>query len=80
MVSPQHPLTFALFERAVDLHLEAVAYTHTCAAFAGAFLLRFARLFPYDMDALETIDMVDKLATLLSDGMFTWSSSVMNRV
>jgi hypothetical protein len=33
----------------------AVAYTHTCAAFAGAFLLRFARLFPQDVDTTATL-------------------------
>lgn len=46
----------------------AVAYTHTCAAFAGAFLLRFARLFPRDMDVLETISLVEELAQVLSEG------------
>ena len=46
----------------------AVAYTHTCAAFAGSFLLRFARLFPREMDVLETITLVEELALVLSQG------------
>ncbi|KAG8901440.1 hypothetical protein FRB99_005297 [Tulasnella sp. 403] len=45
----------------------AVAYTHTCAAFAGAFLLRFARLFPDDVALGETTEMVDMLAGILSE-------------
>lgn len=45
-----------------------VAYTHTCAAFAGAFLLRFARLFPGDVNMEETTQQVDTLANILSEG------------
>ncbi|KAG8857969.1 hypothetical protein FRB96_005460 [Tulasnella sp. 330] len=45
----------------------AVAYTHTCAAFAGAFLLRFARLFRQDLDLMETTSFVDALADVLSE-------------
>lgn len=45
----------------------AVAYTHTCAAFAGAFLLRFARLFPGDVNMEETTQQVDTLANILSE-------------
>ncbi|KAG8998596.1 hypothetical protein FRB93_013528 [Tulasnella sp. JGI-2019a] len=45
----------------------AVAYTHTCAAFAGAFLLRFARLFRKDLDLAETTSLVDALADVLSE-------------
>lgn len=46
----------------------AVAYTHTCAAFAGSFLLRFARLFPGEMDVLATIALVEELAQVLGQG------------
>lgn len=45
----------------------AVAYTHTCAAFAGAFLLRFARLFPGDVNMEETTQQVNTLANILSE-------------
>ncbi|KAG9019268.1 hypothetical protein FRB90_004537 [Tulasnella sp. 427] len=45
----------------------AVAYTHTCAAFAGAFLLRFARLFPDDVNMEETAHHVDSLANILCE-------------
>ncbi|KAF8315878.1 hypothetical protein DL93DRAFT_2096531 [Clavulina sp. PMI_390] len=45
----------------------AVAYTHTCAAFAAAFLLRFARLMPRDMDILETISLVEELVLVLGE-------------
>ncbi|KDQ21446.1 hypothetical protein BOTBODRAFT_182777 [Botryobasidium botryosum FD-172 SS1] len=45
----------------------AVAYTHTCAAFAGAFLLRFARLFPSDLDVMETVKLTEELASILSE-------------
>ncbi|KAG8707137.1 hypothetical protein FRC11_007664 [Ceratobasidium sp. 423] len=41
---------------------------HTCAAFAGAFLLRLTRLFPQDLDVHAMIVMVDQLAHLLDEG------------
>ncbi|CAE6342692.1 unnamed protein product [Rhizoctonia solani] len=45
----------------------AIAYSHTCAAFAGAFLLRLTRLFPQDLDVHAMIVMVDQLAHLLGE-------------
>ncbi|CUA71267.1 Chromatin modification-related protein eaf-1 [Rhizoctonia solani] len=45
----------------------AISYSHTCAAFAGAFLLRLTRLFPRDLDVHAMIVMVDQLAHLLDE-------------
>ncbi|KDN36432.1 hypothetical protein RSAG8_10824, partial [Rhizoctonia solani AG-8 WAC10335] len=45
----------------------AISYSHTCAAFAGAFLLRLTRLFPQDLDVHAMIVMVDQLAHLLDE-------------
>ncbi|KZT52102.1 hypothetical protein CALCODRAFT_502697 [Calocera cornea HHB12733] len=45
----------------------AVTYTHTSAAFAAAFLLRFARLFPQDVDIEDSIRMVESLIRLFSE-------------
>ncbi|KAF8731102.1 Fungal specific transcription factor domain, partial [Rhizoctonia solani] len=45
----------------------AIAYSHTCATFAGAFLLRLTRLFPQDLDVHAMIVMVDQLAHLLEE-------------
>ncbi|KAG9080364.1 hypothetical protein FRC06_006683, partial [Ceratobasidium sp. 370] len=45
----------------------AISYSHTCAAFAGAFLLRLTRLFPEDLDVHAMIVMVEKLAHLLDE-------------
>jgi hypothetical protein len=46
----------------------AISYTHTCAAFAGGFLLRMARLFPHDFDLGQTCTLVESVAQLLSEG------------
>ncbi|KAG8687340.1 hypothetical protein FRC09_013551 [Ceratobasidium sp. 395] len=45
----------------------AISYSHTCAAFAGAFLLRLTRLFPEDLDVHAMIVMVEELAHLLDE-------------
>ncbi|CAE6510564.1 unnamed protein product [Rhizoctonia solani] len=45
----------------------AISYSHTCAAFAGAFLLRLTRLFPQDLNVHAMIVMVDQLAHLLDE-------------
>ncbi|QRV82372.1 Fungal specific transcription factor domain [Ceratobasidium sp. AG-Ba] len=45
----------------------AISYSHTCAAFAGAFLLRLTRLFPEDLDVHAMIVMVEQLAHLLDE-------------
>lgn len=45
----------------------AISYTHTCAAFAGGFLLRMARLFPHDFDINQTCTMVESVARVLSE-------------
>ncbi|EJT97280.1 hypothetical protein DACRYDRAFT_111826 [Dacryopinax primogenitus] len=45
----------------------AVTYTHTSAAFAAAFLLRFARLFPHEVDIEDSIRMVESLIRLFSE-------------
>ncbi|KAG8775935.1 hypothetical protein FRC15_000230 [Serendipita sp. 397] len=45
----------------------AISYTHICAAFAGGFLLRMARLFPNDFDINQTCALVESLAGVLSE-------------
>ncbi|KIM31839.1 hypothetical protein M408DRAFT_327253 [Serendipita vermifera MAFF 305830] len=45
----------------------AISYTHTCAAFAGGFLLRMARLFPHDFDLDQTCSLVESVAQVLSE-------------
>ncbi|TIB30165.1 hypothetical protein E3P84_03445 [Wallemia ichthyophaga] len=44
----------------------AVHYTHVCAAFAGSFLLRLAKLFPEDLQLDSILERVEILAELLS--------------
>ena len=44
----------------------AVHYTHVCAAFAGSFLLRLAKLFPEDLNIEIIIEKVEALVRLLS--------------
>ncbi|TIC10731.1 hypothetical protein E3Q14_02644 [Wallemia mellicola] len=44
----------------------AVHYTHVCAAFAGSFLLRLAKLFPEDLQLESILNRVEILADLLS--------------
>lgn len=44
----------------------AVHYTHVCAAFAGSFLLRLAKLFPEDLQLESILKRVEILADLLS--------------
>ncbi|KAG8820325.1 hypothetical protein FRC17_010197 [Serendipita sp. 399] len=46
----------------------AISYTHICAAFAGGFLLRMARLFPNDFDINQTCTLVESVARVLSEG------------
>lgn len=49
----------------------AVTYTQTSAAFAAAFLLRFARLFPQDVDIEDSIRMVESLIRVFSESMYS---------
>ncbi|ADV20422.1 Hypothetical protein CGB_B4500C [Cryptococcus gattii WM276] len=45
----------------------AVHYTHVCAAFAASFLIRIARLFPYELNLKKTAKDIEELASVLSD-------------
>lgn len=58
------------YEFGLIVDIAAISYSHTCAAFAGAFLLRLTRLFPQDLDVHAMIVMVEQLANLLDEGTF----------
>ncbi|ODO03333.1 hypothetical protein L198_02178 [Cryptococcus wingfieldii CBS 7118] len=45
----------------------AVHYTHVCAAFAASFLIRIARLFPYELNLKKTAKDIEELASILAD-------------
>ncbi|OWZ63172.1 hypothetical protein AYX14_03309 [Cryptococcus neoformans] len=45
----------------------AVHYTHVCAAFAASFLIRIARLFPYELNLKKTAKDIEELACILSE-------------
>ncbi|WVQ71655.1 hypothetical protein IAR50_001195 [Cryptococcus sp. DSM 104548] len=45
----------------------AVHYTHVCAAFAASFLIRIARLFPYELNLKKTAKDIEELASVLAD-------------
>ncbi|WVN85319.1 uncharacterized protein L203_100464 [Cryptococcus depauperatus CBS 7841] len=45
----------------------AVHYTHVCAAFAASFLIRIARLFPYELNLRKTAKDIEELASILAE-------------